>query len=58
MRKIRLVVAAHREAQTRLPFGVPAIVKAGEVPEQRRMSAQKEALIASARRRPPKSRLG
>jgi hypothetical protein len=31
-----------------VPFGVPAIVKAGEVPEQRRMPAQKEALSPRA----------
>jgi hypothetical protein len=48
MRKNRLVVSAHREAQTRRAFSAPAIVKAGEVPEQRRMPVQKEALIASA----------
>jgi hypothetical protein len=42
-----------------VPFGVPAIVKAGEVPEQRRMLAQKEeALIASARAPATKITLG
>jgi hypothetical protein len=35
MRTIRLVVAAHREAETRRAFSAPAIVKAGQVPEQR-----------------------
>lgn len=48
MRKIRLVVSAHRKPRTRRAFSAPAIVKAGEVPEHRRMPVQKEAFIASA----------